>query len=107
MRDPMGPPTPRWVLRLHRSRADRAGLHSKISNFSTNPMTTATNISEVQWIPTANDTLPDTDLTVMIHMPDEDEPVWLGYHDGETWRTVDAARCEVSHWADLPEPPIY
>lgn len=61
--------------------------------------------SSVTWIPA--DQLPDSDLTVLIHHPAADEPVWLGYWDDAdgTWRTVDAARCEVTHWADLPEPP--
>lgn len=26
--------------------------------------------------------LPDSDMTVIIHCPDEDEPIWLGYHGG-------------------------
>jgi hypothetical protein len=49
--------------------------------------------------------LPDSDLTVLIHHPSNDEPVWLGYHDGETWRDVNAQEVQVSHWMDLPAPP--
>jgi hypothetical protein len=55
------------------------------------------------WKPCTTE-LPDCDLTVLIHHPDEDEPVWMGYHDGETWRTIDNTRCEVTHWQHLPEP---
>jgi hypothetical protein len=44
------------------------------------------------WI-RCQDEMPDADLTVMIHHAGEDEPVWMGYHDGETWRMVDGARC--------------
>lgn len=51
------------------------------------------------------DEMPDSDLTVMIYHAEEDEPVWLGYHDGDTWRTVDGAQCLVSHWMDLPAGP--
>ena len=51
------------------------------------------------------DEMPDSDSTVMIHHAEEDEPVWMGYHDGETWRMVDGTRCAVSHWMPLPEPP--
>lgn len=50
------------------------------------------------------DEVPDSDATVLIAC-DTDEPVWLGYHDGETWRTVDGAATTVTHWAELPEPP--
>jgi len=62
--------------------------------------------SVVRWHSVAEQ-MPDDDLTVMIHHADEDEPVWMGYYDGEnkTWRSVDAARCLVSHWADLPDLP--
>jgi hypothetical protein len=51
--------------------------------------------------------MPDDNLTVMIHHAEEDEPVWMGYYDGDdgTWRTVDGARTAVTHWADLPDPP--
>jgi hypothetical protein len=58
------------------------------------------------WIP-CSQALPDSDLTVMIHHPEEDEPVWLGYHDGETWRMADGTRCSVTHWMPLPEPPCH
>lgn len=51
------------------------------------------------------DVMPDSDETVMVHHPGEDEPVWLGYHDGEVWRYVDGAQCGVTHWMELPAPP--
>lgn len=63
-----------------------------------------TPLTSIQWLPAA-ETMPDTDTTVMIHHPAMNEPVWLGYHDGETWRTVESDRCDVSHWAELPDPP--
>lgn len=56
------------------------------------------------WTRCADD-LPDADLTVMIHHPDEDEPVWVGYLDGETWRTAEGVRVAVTHWMPMPEPP--
>lgn len=51
--------------------------------------------------------LPDSDQTVMIHCPIADDDVWLGYHDGKTWRQLDGESLEeiVDHWAQLPEPP--
>jgi len=51
--------------------------------------------------------MPEFDLTVMVHHPDSDEPVWLGYHDGEDWRDVNGDIIQVSHWADMPEPPDF
>jgi hypothetical protein len=47
--------------------------------------------------------MPDSDTTVMIYHPEVAEPVWLGYHDGETWRDVCGLRAAVSHWMHLPE----
>lgn len=49
--------------------------------------------------------MPDADETVLVHCPKEDEPVWLGFFDGEDWRTVDVECIEVTHWMPLPEPP--
>lgn len=51
------------------------------------------------------DVMPDSDETVMVHHPGEDEPVWIGYHDGEVWRYIDGAQCGVTHWMELPAPP--
>lgn len=56
-----------------------------------------------QWHPASE--LPDSDLTVLVHHPDEDEPVGMGYHDGQTWRAADAMRVNVTHWMPIPEPP--
>lgn len=61
----------------------------------------------VTWIP-VEESLPDSDTTVMIHCPISDDPVWIGYHDGQAWRDVDGGELGpdfVDHWADLPEPP--
>jgi len=51
--------------------------------------------------------MPDADRTVMVYSPRANEPVWLGYWDGECWREVsaDAYDTEVTHWMDLPNPP--
>ena len=57
-----------------------------------------------RWTSCADD-LPDDELTVMIFDPKEDEPVWLGYLDGKTWRTVEGVRVSVTHWMPMPEPP--
>lgn len=53
----------------------------------------------------AADTLPDSDMTVLIYAPESDPPVWLGYHDGTQWYTADAWVTTVTHWADMPVGP--
>ena len=61
----------------------------------------------VQWFD-VDEQLPDDGQTVLIHCAGADDPVWIGYHDGETWRDVDGANLGnafVHHWAELPEPP--
>lgn len=51
--------------------------------------------------------LPDSDTTVIIYAPEADEPIWLGYHDGEAWMDISGLTLEwpVIHWMQLPEPP--
>jgi mannose-6-phosphate isomerase-like protein (cupin superfamily) len=52
--------------------------------------------------------MPDSDTTVMIHNPGADEPVWLGYNDGEIWREVSGKairKGRVKHWAEIIEGP--
>lgn len=62
----------------------------------------------ITWIPVA-DELPDSDQTVLLNMPGDDEPVWLGWWSGEEWYFVDATLaddCEgtprVTAWAHMP-----
>lgn len=51
----------------------------------------------------ASDTLPDSDMTVLVHSPSASEPVWLGYWDGRKWRDTDHMEIgPVVAWADLP-----
>jgi hypothetical protein len=56
------------------------------------------------WISTKAE-MPDSDQTVIVHSPGADEPVWLGFHDGETWRDVNTEQINVTHWLPLMEPP--
>lgn len=52
------------------------------------------------------DKMPDGDMTVLINAPDLDEPVWLGWHDGEAdaWRDTSGAPIKgVRAWAELPK----
>jgi len=47
--------------------------------------------------------LPDSDITVLIRMPDPEYPIVLGYHDGTTWRLDEGSRIyrPVLGWMDL------
>jgi hypothetical protein len=61
-------------------------------------------MTSVIWTRVA-EVMPDSDTTVMIFDPTADEPVWLGYFDGEAWRAVDGMQAHPTHWMDLPEGP--
>lgn len=55
-----------------------------------------------------DESLPDSHRLVMIYCPDApDEPVWIGYHNGEQWLSIADLPLvhTVTHWTDLPEPP--
>lgn len=43
------------------------------------------------WI---KDTLPDSDLTVLLRLPNGEFPVWPGFHDGEQWCSADGSTLE-------------
>ena len=53
-----------------------------------------------------NTGLPDSDITVLMLLDDEEYPVWPGYHDGQTWRKSDddsPVECRVTGWLHLHE----
>jgi len=53
-----------------------------------------------------NTELPDSDITVLMLLEDDEYPVWPGYHDGETWRKSDddsPVECRVIGWVHLNE----
>lgn len=58
----------------------------------------------LDWTP-VGDRLPDDDTTVMIALTDDDEPVWMGWHDGEGWHVAEGAPADVTHWKPIPEGP--
>lgn len=49
--------------------------------------------------------LPDSDLTVLMRLEDDEMPVWPGFHDGEQWRGADAnpVHSKVLGWMELHE----
>lgn len=56
----------------------------------------------ITWHPVAEG-LPDDGIAVLVATKNCEEPVWLGFLDGEQWRDVDATAIEVTHWADIPK----
>lgn len=58
-----------------------------------------------RWIP-VDEKLPDDDQVVMIAVRDDAEPVWIGWHDDEGWRSCDASPLgTVTHWMPMIEGP--
>lgn len=58
--------------------------------------------SEVVVWTLVGDGLPDADLTVNIMLgEDSDEPIWLGYLDGEQWRDIEGMPVDVIAWAPM------
>ena len=58
----------------------------------------------ISWTPVTI-SLPDDEITVLVHHPDQDEPVWLGYYENDAWFTIDGnqlAPGAVRQWAHLP-----
>ncbi len=50
--------------------------------------------------------LPDADTLVLLSLNDDD--VWPGFLDGDTWRYPDAMPItgeRVTHWMSMPAPP--
>lgn len=59
---------------------------------------------------TQSDMLPESDVTVLVCKPDSDNPVDVGFHDGEAWFDYNGApligRDAVNYWMPLPEPKL-
>lgn len=86
----------------------RAGKACSVAGGDSRDPGSTPGASTIQWVSTITGGLPDSDTTVLIHCPISDDPVWMGYHDGETWRSVDGEALDrdfVDHWAHLPDPP--
>ena len=69
-------------------------------------------IEQLEWR-AVTDSLPDDDTTVLVHAPGADEPVWLGYYDGDSWFATDCPEYgndeeipqPVTAWAPMPKGP--
>ncbi len=57
------------------------------------------------WIDAGKE-LPDAETTVLVCIRNADEPVWLGYYNGEEWKDVEGMAIDVTHWAEMPLPPL-
>jgi len=60
----------------------------------------------IQWIG-VDQALPDSETTVLVYSPESDEPVWLGYYDGDSWDSAEGMPygTPVTAWAKMPEGP--
>lgn len=56
------------------------------------------------WIDASTE-LPDAETTVLVCIRGASEPVWLGYYNGDEWKDVEGMVIDVTHWAEIPEPP--
>ena len=63
------------------------------------------NPQTVYWLD-VNVVLPDDGILVLVALVNSNEPVWLGYFDGERWCDCDGMPVEVSHWMPLPQSPV-
>lgn len=86
----------------------RVQLHDGVYSWNTNYVEpTSRNehhgLREVlDWHEVASNDLPDADLTVIVRLRNNEEPVWLGYCDGHDWRDLDGQPVDVVRWADMP-----
>lgn len=55
-------------------------------------MSTTTTTRPLQSMSTWSTGLPDTDTTVLLRLDDPENPIGIGFHDGETWRGECAGR---------------
>jgi len=66
------------------------------------PLPQLKGIEVVTWVSVATEK-PDADTTVHITLDPEtsNEPVWLGYFDGEVWRDTEGREVRVLYWAQM------
>lgn len=57
-------------------------------------------VSGSRWV---TNTLPESDMTVLIRCSGDEYPVWPGFHDGEQWCSADGSTLEgpVLGWMEL------
>lgn len=58
----------------------------------------------LRWRDVPGAELPDAEMTVLVELAGDDEPVWLGYWTGDCWHTVAGGPFagQVTGWADMP-----
>ena len=64
-------------------------------------------IENITWAD-ANETLPDDNTTILLFAPESDEPIWIGYHEDDSWYVVEGNAMpsgSVMYWANLPYGP--
>ena len=53
-----------------------------------------------------NEDVPDDEQIVIVHVEVQNDPVWIGYKQGQKWYTAEGFRVFPTHWCELPEPPV-
>jgi hypothetical protein len=64
-------------------------------------------LETIKWIEISKQ-LPDDEMVVLIHTPQQNEPVWLGYYDQGRWYYPVGDFIKISsvtHWAEVPAGP--
>ena len=69
------------------------------------PPTGEVMLEALRWHPVPGKDLPDDGTTVLVELEGDSQPTWLGWMDGDTWRSVstgDVFEGTVVGWAHLP-----
>lgn len=58
----------------------------------------------LRWRDVPGAELPDAEMTVLVELAGDDEPVWPGYWTGDCWHTVAGGPFagQVTGWAEMP-----
>jgi hypothetical protein len=82
-----------------------ANIHGKQAGKVTEDLKKALCEYQEHHRPKLHTDLPDSDLTVLLVTTDSEYPVWVGFHDGETWRSASADTLEgpIVGWLHLHE----
>ena len=64
-------------------------------------------IENITWA-NAHETLPDDNTTILLFAPESNEPIWIGYHEDDSFYVDDGTAVppgSVTYWANLPYGP--
>ena len=91
---------------------DKQTVQSLLADLAEATRLNAELVTRVKWLEDARrwypaDQPPDSDTTVIVFQPASDEPVGIGFHNGEEWMSImgESLMDVVVSWQDFPEPP--